>query len=183
MKKRYSAVVLLSEDLNKVVLVHKQKPDWQKDKANFPGGKVEGCDECNTPEYVNGCMGKFPLYKDGLIGYWIISHQKCAIREVREETGLLIDNPTLFCVLKFQEAECHFFYYVGDITKASTMEEAVIFIDTVNDVLNNRTMRFSPEHGTLPTMPNLSWLIAMALSHIKNGKLDGGSYLTVKVDN
>lgn len=167
MKKRYSAVVLLSEDLTKVVLVHKQKPDWQKDKANFPGGKVEASDY--RPE-------------DMAVSWEHILYQKCAIREVREETGLVIDNPTLFCVLKYQEAECHFFYYVGDITKASTMEEEVIFIDTVNNVLNNRTMRFSPEHGTLPTMPNLSWLIAMALSHIKNGKLDGGSYLTIKTE-
>lgn len=41
-KKRYSAVVVLSEDLERVVLIHKQKPDWQAGKANVPGGVLRG---------------------------------------------------------------------------------------------------------------------------------------------
>ena len=46
-KRRYSAVALFSQDLEHVLLIHKQKPAWQAGKANFPGGKV---DAGETPE-------------------------------------------------------------------------------------------------------------------------------------
>lgn len=161
---RYSAVICLSEDLCRVVLLHKLKPDWQKGKANFPGGKVEAVDY--HPE-------------DTMLCWQYVIYRKCAVREVREETSLEISDPTLFCVLKYAKAECYFFYHVGDISKAKTMEAETVFTDTVDNVLSGRTMWFCPDNGTLPTMPNLPWLLAMALAHIKTGNLDGGSYLTV----
>jgi len=43
-RRRYSAVAVFSDDLERVVLIHKLKPAWQAGKANFPGGKVEAKD-------------------------------------------------------------------------------------------------------------------------------------------
>mgnify|MGYP000718169211 FL=1 len=40
-KRRYSAVAVFSDDLERVVLIHKLRPNWQAGKANLPGGKVE----------------------------------------------------------------------------------------------------------------------------------------------
>lgn len=169
---RYSGVVCLSEDLRRVVLLHKLKPDWQKGKANFPGGKVEDCDY--DPMNDGGDGGRLSMF---------LAQYRCAVREVREETSLGIGLPTLFCVIEKPEAECYFFYHVGDIAEAKTMEAETVFADTVDNVLNGRTMRFCPDNGTLPTMPNLPWLLAMALAHIKTGDLDGSSYLTIKTED
>ncbi len=41
---RYSAIAIFDKDLDRVVLIEKQKPAWQAGKANFPGGKVETVD-------------------------------------------------------------------------------------------------------------------------------------------
>ena len=51
---------IFNDDLSKVLLVHKQRPDWQKGRINAVGGKIEPYEE--------------PL--------------DCIKREVREETGL-----------------------------------------------------------------------------------------------
>jgi len=34
--RRYSAVAVFSQDLERVVLIHKLRPAWQAGKANFP---------------------------------------------------------------------------------------------------------------------------------------------------
>jgi len=44
---QYTPGFIFDSDLNKVLLVHKQKPDWQKGKINGIGGKYEGSE---TPE-------------------------------------------------------------------------------------------------------------------------------------
>ena len=87
-KRRYSAVALFSQDLDHVLLIHKQKPAWQAGKANFPGGKVEESDQPTDSE----------LYRQ------TSEYHNCAHRELLEETGL--DVPAaqlqLFCVLRFE---------------------------------------------------------------------------------
>lgn len=54
-----------------VLLVHKNKPDWQKGRLNLVGGKVEEGEDAIT----------------------------CAVRELKEETGLspLAFQPKLYC--------------------------------------------------------------------------------------
>ena len=83
-KRRYSAVALFSQDLEHVLLIHKQKPAWQAGKANFPGGKVEESDQPTDSESHRRTD----------------EYRNCAQRELLEETGL--DIPTaqlqLFCV-------------------------------------------------------------------------------------
>src|SRR5882724_5941647 len=62
--KAYTIGALFSADFKKVLLILKQKPQWQKGKLNFPGGSIE---EGETA-------------------------QECISREFMEETGLVIDS-------------------------------------------------------------------------------------------
>ncbi|HYK08329.1 MAG TPA: NUDIX domain-containing protein [Candidatus Eisenbacteria bacterium] len=62
--KRYTLGFLFSKDLKKVLLIHKNRPEWQMGKVNGLGGKIE---ENETP-------------------------QDCITREVQEETGLSTKN-------------------------------------------------------------------------------------------
>lgn len=39
--KAYTLGILFSDDLNQVLLIEKQRPDWQKGLYNFPGGHIE----------------------------------------------------------------------------------------------------------------------------------------------
>ncbi len=164
--KRYSAVAVFSEDLERVVLIHKQKPAWQAGKANVPGGKVES--EDYKPIINTNC------------------HQHCAARELREETGLDITTTALqlFCRLRFKTlegnaAECYFYATKGDIEAARTIEEEHIFVGTVADVMLDDTgYRYPVEYGTkyrgVPTMPNLPYLVAMARQCLRG--VDVGSW-------
>jgi len=62
--KKYTLGFLFSKDLKKVLLIHKNRPEWQAGKINGLGGKIE---ENETP-------------KD------------CITREVKEETSLTTKN-------------------------------------------------------------------------------------------
>lgn len=65
---QYTIGAMFTEDLKKVLLIKKQKPDWQKGKYNFPGGKVENVKirEKNQRE----------------------SYKACIVREFKEETSM-----------------------------------------------------------------------------------------------
>lgn len=60
--KRYTVGFVFDHTMENVLLIHKQRPDWQKGKLNGPGGKIE---ENETPH-------------------------ECISREMREETNLAI---------------------------------------------------------------------------------------------
>lgn len=166
-KRRYSAVALFSQDLDHVLLIHKQKPAWQAGKANFPGGKVEESDhpsQCNSPDDASGCTCNLMLYRN------------CAHRELLEETGLDIPAAQLqlFCKLRYKAregdtAECYFFAAVGQVFDAKTKEAEHVFpCDTVEVAEGNASYSWwsnqamSLETETLPTMPNLPYLVTMA---------------------
>ncbi len=166
-KRRYSAVALFSQDLEHVLLIHKLKPAWQAGKANFPGGKVEESDhpsQCNSPDDASGCTCNNMVYRN------------CAHRELLEETGL--DVPAaqlqLFCKLRYKAregdtAECYFFAAVGPVFDAKTKEAERVFpCDTVEVAEGSASYQWwsnqamSLETETLPTMPNLPYLVPMA---------------------
>ena len=104
--KRYSAIAVFDKDLDRVVLIEKQKPAWQAGKANFPGGEVE------LQDFDDPINGWGPLNQ---------AHLRCAVRELAEETGLVVnpDNVKHFATLRFTTAgepgECRFFCCVGDV--------------------------------------------------------------------
>ena len=176
-KKRYSAVAVFSDDLERVVLIHKLRPDWQAGKANLPGGKVEASDwQC---EYSGGqasppctCSGKT----------WNTDHRdeqpepmaylRCAVRELHEETGLDIAAAALklFCRLRFisregDAAECYFFAARGDVDAARTLEEERVFVESVDCVLsgyaNNGKDAKVEGSWWMPLVPNLPYIVAM----------------------
>ncbi len=60
--KHYTLGFVFNSELNEVLLIHKNRPEWQKGKINGPGGKVEPDEEPKA----------------------------CISREIREETGLSI---------------------------------------------------------------------------------------------
>lgn len=150
-KRRYSAVVMFSDDLEHVLLIHKLKPDWQAGKANFPGGKVEERDfSPNTDAYAF-----------------------CATRELAEEAGIFLGvaQLKLFCRLRFtshegDEAECCFFTARGPIELARTMETEHVFEDSYYSVVTNDTGYWADDSDTnyvrVPSLPELPWLVAMA---------------------
>jgi 8-oxo-dGTP diphosphatase len=132
--KEYTVGFLFNKQGNKVALVKKNRPEWQRGRWNGIGGKFE--------------LGETPM--------------DCMVREFREETGVEIKNWKKFAeisgienkVPEFNEVgfRVHFFYaYKDDETEAlrSNTDEEIAWWYTC-----------SMPH----TLPNLDWLIPMALS-------------------
>lgn len=121
---QYVAGFLFDETAETVVLIKKEKPEWQKGKLNGVGGKIEA-DET-------------PL--------------EAMRREFLEETGVDIQDWVQYCTLGGGDWAVYFFYAHGDVEAVQTMtEEEVSFYEV--DFLDQ-----------YPTIPNLQWLIPMALS-------------------
>lgn len=133
MKARYVAGFLFSLDGAHVALVEKQKPDWQKNKWNGIGGKIE--------------EGELP--------------SQAMQREFKEEAGLDISNWTRFCVLvgndsayntNGNEFEVHFFsHFSDDVYNVKTMETEEIALHPAKSIMH------------MNVIPNLKWLIPLAL--------------------
>lgn len=116
-----------------VVLIHKEKPEWQKGKLNGVGGKVEKIDSC-----IHAAM----------------------TREFFEETGVLTqqDDWTHYATMTFDNdvmgggAEVYVFRMRNnEINDASTYEEEVVEIVNMNELYSK------------PLMHNLHILIPLAL--------------------
>lgn len=97
-EKQYVAGFLFSEDYAHVVLIEKNKPEWQKGKMNGVGGKIE---EGETPE-------------------------QAMRREFFEEAGLDVPSWTLFCNLNWRGGCVHFFRAIGDVNRVYTVTDEVI---------------------------------------------------------
>ena len=99
----YVCGFLFCQTTDEVLLIEKQKPDWQKGKLNGIGGKVE------EEEFPHGAM----------------------VREFREETGLTVSDWTPFVILNGSGWRVIFFH--ADIGpnrfyKAETQEEEELVI-------------------------------------------------------
>lgn len=105
MTQHYVAGFLFSEDRNKIALVKKEKPEWQRGRFNGIGGKIEA--------------GESP--RDAII------------REFKEETGVEIEEWDEFCVIK--GASWQVFFYrafsdkINDVTTMETEEINVFHIE------------------------------------------------------
>lgn len=73
------------------------------------------------------------------------------VREFQEETGALVNDWRHFCDLRFRGGSIHFFVSFGDVEALRTMEAEEIQVHFVDQV------------GQLATIPNLRWLVPLAL--------------------
>lgn len=167
----------MSEDLERVVLIHKLTPAWQAGKANLLGGKVDKEDVSLILQTGQSMSFQWPQDTFDAI------HAACAARELREETGLDVAATALqlFCRLRFKsregdDAECCFYATVvlckgRDLDDhVKTMEAEQVFCAWFSDVVEGEVQgpRKLDAAGLpygdfrLPTMPNLPYLVAMA---------------------
>lgn len=98
---------------NNVVLIKKNKPEWQKGLYNAIGGKIE------PKEHALDAM----------------------IRECKEETGLDITNWSIVCYMSRDEGDFAFNMVVyaamvDDATLAETQEEEEILVINLKDIYN-----------------------------------------------
>ena len=131
---QYVAGFLFNPTMDQVVLIKKNRPDWQKGFYNGVGGHIElGEDSCSAMR-----------------------------REFHEETGLNSDNYILldivssdwmnFCEISGKMWKCYFFYAVSaDYWKVETKTDEQIEIVYVQDLWD------------IPVIENLRWLIPMCV--------------------
>lgn len=89
-----------------VALVRKLKPEWQKDKLNGIGGKIED--------------GETPI--------------NAMVREFEEETGCRDYSWEQFCTLSGDGFEVHFFSTIGNVDLLQTMEAEEIVVVPISSV-------------------------------------------------
>lgn len=148
-KQRYCLGFLFSEDLSRVVLIKKNKPEWQAGKLNGVGGKIE----------------------DDEIGPY--SAHKAMSREFEEETGAYVCpmDWNLFASLEFPEAILYCFARQSNVIRkadGTTVPPEIEAVHTATDEevriytveVDQRSL--DPWWKCFPHMPNLEWLIPMA---------------------
>lgn len=108
---RYVVGFLFSQDRERVILIHKHKPEWQKNKLNGVGGKIE--EDENTHEAMT--------------------------REFLEEAGVEITDWELFVHYSNENIYEVFFFkcFSNLIYKTSTQEEESIRIIPVKRLPSN----------------------------------------------
>jgi 8-oxo-dGTP diphosphatase len=110
-KKPYVAGFLFDENLNRVVLIRKTKPEYQKGKLNGVGGKVGDHNSEESPDDATR-------------------------REFLEETGMSVSNWRRFLILNTEHSTISFYWAVGCVENATTMTEEMISVYDVSDVIN-----------------------------------------------
>ncbi len=122
----YVCGFMFSEDRNKLALISKLSPEWQKGKLNGIGGKIEP-----REGYLNAM-----------------------VREFKEETGVntFLDEWKNLAYLQGKDWEVYFFKaFSNKVYNAVTVtEEEVVLV-------------YPGWINILPVIPNLLWLIPMAL--------------------
>lgn len=123
---QYVVGFMFSPDLRFVLLVLKNRPDWQRGKLNGVGGKIE--------------EGELP--------------GEAMRREFAEEAGIDSDIWLRYATLSDDRGWLiHFFYAKGDINKAKTLTDESLMMFPI--------WKLSVDSKLIP---NLTWLIPMALS-------------------
>lgn len=160
--KRYVAGFLFNKEGNQVALIEKQRPEWQKFQLNGIGGHIEnhtpGCIVHNPPPSFMSAVKEFT---------GDISFEPCNCagetaaeamrREFREETGVDIDRWKEYCILNGLDYEVHFFHAYGlEIHQTTTKTDEQVAVYGVDRILDPNI--------SYPLIPNLRWLIPMALS-------------------
>lgn len=109
MIQEYVVGFLFNPEMDKVVLIEKTHPDWQKGFLNGVGGKVE------QDEGAHSCMK----------------------REFKEETGLESNDWRFYFAIYGKSWKCYFFYNISeDFDKVKSITEEQIKIVGVKELWN-----------------------------------------------
>lgn len=106
--KRYVVGFMFNTERNAVVLIEKNRPDWQKGKLNGVGGKIEPTDA---------------------------SEAHAMSREFFEETGVGLASEawTLFAILKAPDAVIHVFKAFSSLARfAETRTDEKVYIEPLD---------------------------------------------------
>ena len=79
------------------------------------------------------------------------------VREFEEETGARVESWRLFCTATTEEDQLYFFTASGDLTALYSAETEEVVTAAVEDI------------PTLDTIPNLRWLVPLALDEGNQG--------------
>ena|SRR3989344_250970 len=128
----YTLGFIFDQAFSRVLLIHKQRPDWQKGRLNGIGGKIE-------PEEQS---------------------LACMVRETQEETGLRTAAEEWMRVGEIKSDSYNVDVYArihkGELDDASTITDEEIEWFDVKEL---------PEI----VLPNIPWLIPLAIDKVKNG--------------
>jgi 8-oxo-dGTP diphosphatase len=137
-QKRYVVGFMFDYNRDVVVLIKKNRPEWQAGLLNGVGGKIE------PGEYAENAMA----------------------REFMEETGVQTKETDwdLFCIMQSENAKIYCYRCYSGIhtfaTKTITDEHIGIYDWRL---LNNTPSHYMDSHSLrLKTVPNLMWLVPMA---------------------
>lgn len=109
--KNYSLGFMFSEDLTKVALIKKEKPEWQKGHLNGIGGQIE--------------EGENPLV--------------CMIREFEEETGVFYELWDKLCVLSNEHFTLHCYStYSNQVFNLTTTTREQVTVIEVNQLSKHK---------------------------------------------
>lgn len=132
----YVCVFMFDPEFKKVILIRKEKPEWQKGFLNGVGGKVE-----KNEDSIHDAMS----------------------REFLEETGIetLSNDWTVYATITgpssktlIPDYRVYFFFTTNEkYNDYVTMEEELVTCINVADLQNHKTI------------PNLQWLIPMAIDN------------------
>src|SRR4030042_6702107 len=102
---KYVVGFLFDNTLENIVLIKKEKPEWQKGLLNGVGGKIE--------------KDETPL--------------KAMVREFEEETSMKVYNWTEFLTLNAKNCQVYFFYAIEEnITNVKTIAKEQIEIHNIS---------------------------------------------------
>lgn len=121
---RYVVGFMFDQTETSVLLLWKNRPEWQQGRINGIGGRIED--------------NETPL--------------EAMCREFREEAGIVHADWREFCILSdTRDWSIHFFFATGSIGDAEQCTDELPMILPVDDLPDS-------------VIPNLRWLIPMALS-------------------
>jgi 8-oxo-dGTP diphosphatase len=108
---KYVVGFMFNKNLDKVVLIRKNRPNWQAGKLNGVGGHVE------DGETFYGAM----------------------VREFKEETGVEVKDWTRLITIT-SEIDCfysRFYFCIGNVYECNSVTDEKIEVVDVNDLPNN----------------------------------------------
>src|SRR6266498_4001734 len=136
-KMNYVVGFLFDDDGETVALIHKQRPSWQKGLLNGVGGKME------YGELASEAM----------------------IRECEEEFGVRVEDWEQFAVLTSGDSLIYFFKAFDSNTLVRVGTSVVHSYDPADPNVEVPVIIFVDTLPYYATIPNLQWLIPMALEN------------------